>query len=60
MRIRNCSCCKKELTTKTAIKIGRQEWPNRGVLVMFNCPECKSTFSGWSLFRKTESLKRTA
>lgn len=55
MKIRSCSGCKKELTTKTAIKIGQQVWPNQGVLVMFNCPECKSTFAGWPLFKKQKA-----
>jgi hypothetical protein len=38
MKLKQCSCCKKELTTKNTKKIGRND-----LGLWFNCLECHST-----------------
>ncbi len=38
MTIKKCTCCKRLMTTKNAIKIGRNE-----LAIYFNCRNCDST-----------------
>jgi hypothetical protein len=42
MTIKKCSCCHVTLTTKTVVKIGRQNFGAHDILYM-NCKLCGST-----------------
>lgn len=44
MKLKTCSCCKKEVTTKTAISLGSQKYKSRKLL-FFNCKNCNSTLT---------------
>ena len=43
MKLRKCSGCDRDLTTKNVTKLGR--WGEYLEFLMFNCKACKSTIS---------------